>query len=74
MAFEIVIIGAGASGLMAAACLAKDHPVTVLEARNRPGGRVHTLENIFSIPAEAGAEFIHGQQPVTMSLMVESKQ
>lgn len=73
MSFEIVIIGAGASGLMAAAYLAKDHSVTVLEARNRVGGRVHTLENLFSIAAEAGAEFIHGHQPVTMSLLARSK-
>lgn len=74
MASEIVIIGAGASGLMAAACLArKGYRVTVVEARDRIGGRVYTLENFFSLPAEAGAEFIHGRQPLTMSLMEESR-
>lgn len=71
---HILIIGAGASGLMAAKnLLEKGHTVTIIEARDRIGGRVHTLTNGFSIPTEAGAEFVHGQKPFTMELLIESK-
>ena len=59
---DILIIGAGAAGLMAARTLAKSGKrVTVLEARDRVGGRIHTLEYGSSQqPLEMGAEFIHG--------------
>jgi monoamine oxidase len=53
------IIGAGLAGLAAADALAaKGHDVTVFEARDRVGGRVHskTLDNGATI--ELGAEFI----------------
>ena len=59
---------------MAACCLAeKNHTVTLVEARDRIGGRIHTLNTKFSIPLETGAEFIHGKQPLTMSLVQKSK-
>jgi len=74
MSYKVIIIGAGASGLMAARMLAeKNHSVMVVEARNRIGGRIHTLRGGFSQPMEAGAEFIHGRQPLTLSLIKESK-
>ncbi len=42
---HIVVIGAGFSGLSAAAYLARDgYRVTVLEKNAQPGGRAHTLE------------------------------
>ena len=70
---HILIIGAGASGLMAACSLIeKNHTVTLVEARDRIGGRIHTLNTGFSLPMEAGAEFIHGDLPLTMSLVNES--
>src|SRR5690242_4699010 len=70
----ILIIGAGASGLMAARELLKaGKSVTVLEARNRPGGRIHTLhDEAFSSPVELGAEFIHGHLPLTLQLLKEA--
>lgn len=43
--------------------------VTVLEARNRLGGRIHTITNAFSKPTELGAEFVHGNLPVTLGLL-----
>src|SRR5215813_5790671 len=60
---SVLIIGAGLAGLAAARRLtdAGLH-VTVLEARDRIGGRVHTLRDArLPIPVEAGAEFLHGK-------------
>jgi len=71
---EILIIGAGAAGLMAAYTLAKaGKKVIILEARNRVGGRIHTLnESSFFMRAELGAEFVHGNLPVTLGLLKEA--
>lgn len=55
---QVVVIGAGLAGLAAAWELEQaGHEVTVLEARTRPGGRVHTLRDPFAdgLHAEAGA-------------------
>ena len=38
--------------------------VTILEARDRCGGRIHPLPAAeFGYPAEGGAEFVHGEAP-----------
>jgi monoamine oxidase len=71
---RVVIIGAGAAGLMAARELARaGNEVTVLEARHRTGGRIYTLdEKEFGYPAQGGAEFVHGAAPLTHSLAREA--
>jgi monoamine oxidase len=71
MSSSVLIIGAGAAGLMAARELsAHGHAVTILEARNRAGGRMHTLHPVsFTVPVEAGAEFVHGKLPLTLQLL-----
>ncbi len=71
---DVIIVGAGAAGLMAAYTLVKaEKTVTILEARNRIGGRIHTLENtLFSGLVELGAEFVHGNLPVTLNLLKEA--
>ena len=60
---QVLVVGAGAAGLAAARDLcAAGLSVTVLEARGRVGGRVHTLHDPASpVPVELGAEFIHGR-------------
>jgi len=58
---RIIVIGAGISGLVAAYELHRaGHHVTVLEARNRLGGRILTLRTPFAdgLFAEAGASRI----------------
>lgn len=71
---DILIIGAGTAGLMAAHTLSKaGKKVIVLEARGRAGGRIHTLnDGRFSKYVELGAEFIHGNLPVTSQLLKEA--
>lgn len=66
---SVLILGAGLAGLCAAYELDRaGHAVTVLEARTRPGGRVHTLREHFSdgLRAEAGATFIFDNHPTTI--------
>jgi len=68
---DVIVIGAGAAGLIAAYTLSKaGKKVIVLEARDRIGGRIHTISNeSFFKHAELGAEFVHGNLPVTLQLL-----
>jgi monoamine oxidase len=68
---EVLIIGAGAAGLAAARHLAvAGRRATVLEARDRVGGRVWThQDNDSRLPIELGAEFVHGRHPAIMQIL-----
>lgn len=70
----VIVVGAGAAGLMAARELARaGRRVTVLEARDRLGGRIWPLAaEAFGYPAEAGPEFVHGAAGVTRALVREA--
>jgi monoamine oxidase len=67
---QVIVIGAGAAGLAAAATLAGAGVETlVLEARDRIGGRVHTHhEPGLEAPIELGAEFVHGMVEPTLEI------
>lgn len=71
---DVIIIGAGASGLMAARELSKaGKKVLVLEARDRIGGRIYSLpKEEFGYSAQGGGEFVHGLAPVTHTLIKEA--
>ena len=62
---DVAIVGAGVAGLAAARRLAEAGATTVvLEARDRIGGRIHTIRDSRTpLPIELGAEFVHGSAP-----------
>jgi monoamine oxidase len=72
---SFIVVGAGATGLMVARTLARaGKGVTILEARERCGGRIYPLPvEEFGYPAEGGAEFVHGAAPVTRAVMGEAR-
>jgi len=61
--WDVVILGAGAAGLSAAAALSESSlRVLVLEARDSVGGRIRSSGGI-----ELGAEFVHGKGQSTLA-------
>jgi monoamine oxidase len=71
---KVLILGAGMAGLVAGYELSKlGHDLTILEARTRPGGRVHTLREPFSdgLYAEAGAARIPDNHDLTLKYVKE---
>jgi monoamine oxidase len=71
---DVIIIGAGAAGLIAADVLTQNgNSVSIVEARDRVGGRIFTTRpDRFSVEIEFGAEFIHGDLPLTTELAKRS--
>lgn len=61
--YEVIVIGAGISGMAAAKeLLTQGCNITVLEARNRTGGRMFT-DTMGSNKVDMGPSWIHGIGP-----------
>ena len=75
MQADVIVIGGGAAGLMAAAALSgAGRKVIVLEARHEAGGRIRTIaDGAFEQPIEGGAEFVHGKPELTQELLQQAK-
>ena len=69
---DVLILGAGIAGLAAARALSeRGIRVTVLEARDRVGGRLLSRVAAGGDIVELGAEFVHGRPPELWALLEE---
>src|SRR5688500_11138366 len=80
---DVLVLGGGAAGLTAARELSGGGlAVTVVEARDRAGGRIHTVRDASEpasepaagpapvpVPLELGAEYVHGRPRETWELL-----
>nr|XP_022913145.1 probable polyamine oxidase 5 [Onthophagus taurus] len=65
---EVIIIGAGPSGIAAFSVLAKNKTdVIILEAENRIGGRINTVEFGENV-VDLGAQWVHGSKHIGYKL------
>ncbi|QHF95293.1 oxidase [Streptomyces sp. NHF165] len=64
---DVVVVGAGMAGLMAATTLAEETDVLVLESSDRPGGRVETVRK-GDYWINVGTQFTEGTGPLIDAL------
>lgn len=71
---DVIVLGAGLAGLSAARKLAESGlRVSLIEARDRVGGRIHSVRAPGAdLPVELGAEFVHGRPPELFDLIEEA--
>lgn len=70
---DVIVVGAGAAGLLAARDLARGGlKVVVLEAKPKVGGRISTHSLGQSRPIEYGPEFVHGDNQTLWNLVNEA--
>ena len=75
LSFDVAVVGAGVAGLAAMRSLEERGIRTcVLEARDRIGGRIHTVRDPrVPHPIELGAEFVHGSAPEVLDIIREAQ-
>jgi monoamine oxidase len=70
---SVLIIGGGMAGLSASLeLLRRGYRITVLEAKQRFGGRIHTIHS-GELPIELGAEFLHGRSEQLSRVIQEAQ-
>lgn len=70
---KIIVIGAGMAGLAAARTLVEaGYAVTVIEGRERIGGRVWTSRHWTDAPLDLGASWIHGTKGNPMTALADT--
>ena len=74
LTYDVVIVGAGAAGLMAAYELSlTGKKILIVESSARTGGRIFSFpQNDMQLPVELGAEFVHGDLEITKLLVKRS--
>jgi monoamine oxidase len=66
---DLIVVGAGASGLACAHDMAdRGADVLVVEARDRIGGRIHTIRGFRDDPFEIGAMMVHGERAAVVDI------
>ena len=75
MKYDCIVVGAGATGLIATNILLQaERQVLVLEATSRAGGRIYTARcDGFSRYIELGAEFLHGDVSRTEEIVSQTR-
>lgn len=69
---DVVVIGAGISGLYAAQLLRGRFPdVLIVEAQDRVGGRIKQVEGLAPWAVQLGPEFVHGSKSVLVNLLTD---
>ncbi|MGB0523207.1 MAG: flavin monoamine oxidase family protein [Flammeovirgaceae bacterium] len=67
---KVLVIGAGAAGLIAGHILNKHHvDFEILEASSVFGGRVKKIDNFADFPIDLGAEWIHDEPKILSDLL-----
>lgn len=70
---DVVVIGAGMAGLAAAkTAMAAGKTVTVVEARNRIGGRAYAESQTFGVPYDHGCGWLHSADANPLTKMAQS--
>ncbi|MFT4806083.1 MAG: monoamine oxidase [Algoriphagus sp.] len=68
----VLIIGGGLAGILTGYRLKKEGlPFKILEARNRAGGRIHTINRADNTPVEMGATWFTHQHKYLIALLKE---
>lgn len=69
--YDVIVVGAGVAGLVAARLLSEGgRRVALVEARDRVGGRILSVAG--EVPIELGAEFVHGLSASSWKLIREA--
>ena len=70
--FDVIVVGSGFAGLAAANDLQEfGYDVLVLEARDRVGGRIHTISTTNGVALDEGASWLHGFVDHPLKTIVE---